>query len=88
MENKLIIEFSPIKPTIPLSISYKKGEIYQIPQQMYHVVWRDGKNVGSLQMDYVTLILFIKKFGLETNLKLTLEEFCGPCPNIELNRLL
>jgi len=87
MENKLIIEFSPIKPTIP-SIQYKKGEIYQMPKQMYHVVWRDGKNVGSLQMDYVTLVLFIKNFGLETDKKQILEEFCGSCPNIELNRLL
>jgi hypothetical protein len=87
MDNKIIIEFSPIKPTTQ-SISYKKGQIYQMPQKMYHVVWRDGKNVGSLQMDYVTLVLFIKNFGLETDKKQILEEFCGPCPNIALNRLL
>ncbi len=87
MNNKIIIEFRPIKPTIQ-SITYKKGEIYQIPQQIYHVVWRDGTNVGSLQIDYITLVLLIKNFGLETNLKLTLEEFCGPCPNIGINRLL
>jgi hypothetical protein len=88
MDNKIVIEFCPIKPTIPLSVSYKKGKIYQMPKQMYHVVWKDGKNVGSLQIDYVTLVLLIKNFGLETNLKVTLEEFCGTCPNITINTLL
>jgi hypothetical protein len=87
MNNKIIIEFSPIKPTIQ-SITYKKGEIYQELKQIYHVVWRDGKNVGSLQVDYITLVLLIKNFGVETDKKLTLEEFCGPCPNIGINRLL
>jgi hypothetical protein len=87
MDNKIIIEFSPIKPTIP-SISYKKGKLYEMPQQIYHVVWRDGINVGSLQIDYITLVMLIKNFGLETDKKQRLEEFCGPCPNITLNRLL
>ena len=88
MDNTIVIEFTPIKPTTQ-SISYKKGRIYQESKQIiYHIVWRDGKNVGSIHMDYITLVLFIKNFGLETNKKQTLEEFCGSCPNIALNKLL
>ena len=43
MDNKIVIEFCPIKLTKPLPVSYKKGKIYQMPNQMYHVVWREAK---------------------------------------------
>ena len=87
MNNKIIIEFCPIKP---MSYPERKKPVYwtPAPEPMYHVVWSDGKNVGSLQMDEITLRLFIKLLGYETNSKVLLEEFCGKCPNISHNKFL